>query len=125
MRLNHLMPMLAMLAALAASPALAQTDASRIYATACAACHGSDGRGATAAASAYPLVPADFTDCSFATREPDSDWLAVSHDGAFAYVWNQFDGTVSEIELPSVPGASACVAVVESDSGARSEPSFS
>jgi mono/diheme cytochrome c family protein len=81
MRLKNLTSMLTALAALAASPALAQTEAGRIYATACAACHGSDGRGAPAVASAYPLVPPDFTDCSFATREPDSDWIAVSHAG--------------------------------------------
>jgi mono/diheme cytochrome c family protein len=53
----------------------------QVYESACAACHGTDGRGGTAAASAYPLVPPDFTDCSFATREPDGDWLAVSHAG--------------------------------------------
>lgn len=29
--------------------------------------------------------------------------LALTRDGTFAYVWNQFDGTVSEIELPSFP----------------------
>jgi DNA-binding beta-propeller fold protein YncE/mono/diheme cytochrome c family protein len=28
--------------------------------------------------------------------------IALSHDGAFAYVWNQFDLTLSEIELPRV-----------------------
>jgi mono/diheme cytochrome c family protein len=62
----------------AAQPA---ATARRIYESACAACHGSDGRGAAAAASDYPLVPPDFTDCRFASREPDADWLAVSHAG--------------------------------------------
>lgn len=28
--------------------------------------------------------------------------IAVAHDGEHAYVWNQFDGTVSEIALPDV-----------------------
>lgn len=28
--------------------------------------------------------------------------VALSHDGKFAYVWNQFDLTISEIELPQV-----------------------
>jgi hypothetical protein len=63
--------------------ALAQTTrmGRQIYESACAACHGTDGRGGAAAASDYPLVPPDFTECSFATREADSDWLAVSHAG--------------------------------------------
>ncbi len=30
--------------------------------------------------------------------------VAVAHDGQHAYVWNQFDGTVSELELPDVDG---------------------
>ncbi|MDP2341284.1 MAG: c-type cytochrome [Deltaproteobacteria bacterium] len=30
--------------------------------------------------------------------------VALAHDGAHAYVWNQFDGTVSELELPDVDG---------------------
>lgn len=54
---------------------------SELYITYCAACHGRDGRGSAAAIASYPLVPPDFTDCSFATREPDTDWLAVTHDG--------------------------------------------
>jgi YVTN family beta-propeller protein len=29
--------------------------------------------------------------------------VALRHDGEAAYVWNQFDGTVSEIQLPEVP----------------------
>jgi hypothetical protein len=51
-----------------------------VYQAACAACHATDGRGVTAAAADYLPRP-DFTDCNFATREPDADWLAVSHAG--------------------------------------------
>ena len=51
------------------------------YEAACAACHDFDGRGAAAADSGYPLAVPDFTDCNFAAREPDSDWLAISHAG--------------------------------------------
>lgn len=68
--------------ALASAPALASArTGGELYEAACAACHGSDGRGTPAVAAAYPLIPPDLTDCNFATREPDSDWLAVSHDG--------------------------------------------
>lgn len=49
-----------------------------VYMAACATCHGADGRG-TAVDFEEPLP--DFTDCSFATREPDADWYAVTHDG--------------------------------------------
>lgn len=52
-----------------------------VYATACAACHGADGRGATATTVAFEEPLPDFTDCNFATREPDADWAAVSHEG--------------------------------------------
>ncbi len=31
-----------------------------------------------------------------------ADGVALAHDGATAYVWNQFDGSVSELELPRV-----------------------
>ena len=45
----------------------------------------------------------DFTDCSFATREPDSDWLAVIHDGGpargFAKMMPAFGAALSEEEL--------------------------
>jgi len=63
--------------------AAAQPDRTgrQIYEAACASCHGADGRGTAAVAADYPLAPPDFTDCNFATREGDIDWLAVSHDG--------------------------------------------
>jgi mono/diheme cytochrome c family protein len=65
-----------------ASAVAAQTRSGRdVYEAACATCHASDGRGVTPAAADYPLPRPDFTDCNFATREPDTDWLAVSHMG--------------------------------------------
>jgi mono/diheme cytochrome c family protein len=65
-----------------ASAAAAQPRSGReVYESACATCHAGDGRGVTPAAMDYPLPRPDFTDCNFATREPDTDWLAVSHAG--------------------------------------------
>jgi hypothetical protein len=66
-----------------AADGLAQTAPAgrQVYESACAACHGTDGRGGAAVAAEYPLAMPDFTDCSFATREPDADWLAVRHAG--------------------------------------------
>jgi hypothetical protein len=75
----------------------------QIYESSCAACHGSDGRGTPAVASEYPLVPPDFTDCSFATREPASDWVAVAHTGGpargFSRLMPAFVGALSREEL--------------------------
>jgi len=63
------------------SPVEGQRSASQLYGAACAACHGNDGRGRSAAELGFDLPMPDFTDCSFATREPDSDWYAIVHDG--------------------------------------------
>lgn len=53
----------------------------RVYQVACAACHGNDGRGAPAEQVGLEIPLPDFTDCQFAPREPDQDWLAVTHEG--------------------------------------------
>jgi mono/diheme cytochrome c family protein len=52
-----------------------------LYRSACAACHGVDGRGATQVLVGFDTPLPDFTNCSFSTVEPDADWLAVAHDG--------------------------------------------
>jgi mono/diheme cytochrome c family protein len=72
---------LALLAAGAPAGAAPERSGKELFEAACASCHGVDGRGGTAAAAGYPLTPPDLTDCNFATREPDTDWLAVSHRG--------------------------------------------
>jgi hypothetical protein len=56
------------------------TDA-ELYGAACASCHGTDGRGLDRALVAFEEPLPDFTDCDFAAREPDSDWIAIAHDG--------------------------------------------
>ena len=53
----------------------------QLYQAACAACHGSDGRGATQAMTGLETPLPDFTDCRFASREPSADWMAVVHEG--------------------------------------------
>jgi len=52
-----------------------------LYARACTACHGPDGRGRTASELAFDIPVPDFTDCDFASREPDADWTAIIHEG--------------------------------------------
>jgi mono/diheme cytochrome c family protein len=59
----------------------AQDDGRELYRAACAACHGLDGRGQPRATVGFDTPLPDFTDCAFATPEPDVDWMAVIHRG--------------------------------------------
>mgnify|MGYP000964689497 CR=1 FL=1 len=53
----------------------------QVYTAACASCHGSNGTGMPREHVGFDVPLPDFTDCSFATREPDGDWFAVVHQG--------------------------------------------
>ncbi|MDX1674591.1 MAG: c-type cytochrome, partial [Longimicrobiales bacterium] len=74
-----------------------------VYETTCAACHGSDGTGAPATRVGFQAPLPDFTDCSFASREPDADWVAVAHEGGpvrgFDATMPAFGEAVSGAEL--------------------------
>jgi hypothetical protein len=63
-------------------------DGESLYGTYCASCHGVDGSGGPAAL-ALEVQPADFSDCSFALREPDGDWIAVAHGGGASRGFSQ------------------------------------
>lgn len=52
-----------------------------LYMLACANCHGTDGKGGSVRQLGLQTPPPDFTDCDFANREPDGDWIAVAHQG--------------------------------------------
>jgi len=75
----------------------------QVYRAACATCHGADGKGAPQSRVGFALPLPDFTDCSFANREPDSDWYAVIHDGgparAFDPLMPAFAEALSEVEM--------------------------
>lgn len=79
-----------------------------LYAAACASCHGMDGGGAPATLVAFEDSLPDFRDCAFATREPDADWLAVTHDGgparAFGRMMPAFGGALTIDEMQRVLG---------------------
>ena len=60
-----------------------------LYAAACAACHGADGRGMPRSTVGFDVPLPDFTDCSFATVEADADWMAVAHDGGPARAFDR------------------------------------
>jgi mono/diheme cytochrome c family protein len=82
-------PILAILALVlvsgAADPVAAQgrdlSNPAGVYEAACATCHGDDGSGAPAERVGFDVPLPDFTDCSFASREPAADWFAVTHAG--------------------------------------------
>lgn len=80
-----------------------QRTAAEIYEQACSTCHARDGRGASPAATVFADPIPDFTDCQFATREPDLDWLAVIHDGgparAFGRMMPAFSGALTMDEM--------------------------
>ena len=52
-----------------------------LYIAACSSCHGLYGNGVPQEQLGFDVVPADFTDCSFASREPSADWVAIAHAG--------------------------------------------
>ena len=61
-------------------PAQTRT-AEELYRTACATCHGPDGKGSPRSVVGFEAPLPDFSDCAFATGEPDPDWFAVVHEG--------------------------------------------
>ena len=77
-----------------------------LYESACAACHGSDGRGRTFEDRGFELELPDFTDCEFASREPDPDWYAVIHEGgpvrAFGRMMPAFGDALTDDEIHSI-----------------------
>ena len=58
-----------------------QRTAEELYRTACATCHGPDGKGSPRSVVGFEAPLPDFSDCAFATGEPDPDWFAVVHEG--------------------------------------------
>jgi mono/diheme cytochrome c family protein len=64
-----------------APAAAVERTAEEVYRGACATCHGPDGRGSPRAVVGFEAALPDFSDCAFATGEPDPDWFAVIHEG--------------------------------------------
>ena len=68
-----------------------------LYNGACAACHASDGTGNPISTVGFDVSLPDFTDCRFASREPDGDWLAVVHQGGPVRVFDRMMPAFGEV----------------------------
>jgi mono/diheme cytochrome c family protein len=64
-----------------AGPLQAGRSAEDVYRDGCVTCHGPDGKGSPRAVVGFEVPLPDFTDCAFASGEPDPDWFAVIHEG--------------------------------------------
>lgn len=77
-----------------------------LYEAGCALCHGPDGRGASRDKVAFDLPLPDFSDCRFASREPDPDWIAIAHQGGpvrgFDRTMPAFGEAFSEPQLQAI-----------------------
>ena len=86
----------------AARASRADREGSEIYRTACAGCHGPDGRGMPQDRVGFDIPMPDLSDCNF-TREPDHDWAGVIHDGgparAFDHTMPAFGAALTQEEI--------------------------
>jgi mono/diheme cytochrome c family protein len=86
----------------AQAPASPRTG-KQVFETTCIACHGPDGRAGVNLDLEKIAKPPDFTDCAFASREPDRGFLAVAHNGGpargFSPLMPPWGTTYTEDEL--------------------------
>jgi len=84
----------------------AERSGKELYQSACAACHASDGKGAAQSQVGFDTPLPDFTDCQFAAREPDPDWVTVAHEGGpvrgFSEIMPSFGEALSIEEIQSI-----------------------
>jgi mono/diheme cytochrome c family protein len=84
----------------------ATSDGAELYRSACAACHGADGRGRSIAEVGFDNALPDFTDCDFSSREQNGDWSAIVHRGgpvrAFSRRMPAFGEALSDEQIDSV-----------------------
>lgn len=85
-----------------------QLSGRELYTQACANCHGADGKGGSVKQLGLQTPPPDFTDCNFANREPNGDWVAVAHQGGpirgFSTEMPAFGESLSVGELQKIMG---------------------
>jgi mono/diheme cytochrome c family protein len=83
-----------------------QASGKMLYSEACAACHGATGKGVAQSQLGFATPVPDFSDCDFANREPDADWIAVAHQGGpvrgFAKDMPAFGKALSQQQLQEI-----------------------
>jgi mono/diheme cytochrome c family protein len=83
-----------------------ERSGAEVFRTACATCHGPDGRGHTQRHVGFDVPIPDFTDCRTTTPEAESDWFAVIYNGgpvrAFARQMPAFGEALTESEIDRV-----------------------
>ena len=96
------------LGAMGAASQEASLNGRALYDSACASCHGADGRGRSQAQVGFDTPIPDFSDCEFASREPDADWATVIHQGGPIRVFNRmmpaFGEALSLEEIEAILG---------------------
>jgi mono/diheme cytochrome c family protein len=97
------------LGCLVAMPVLGAEDlvrGTKIYQANCASCHGPNGTPDTAMGQSLGVMPANFSDPLFNSREPMSDWKLVITEGGPALGFSDkmpaFGGTLSEKDIDAV-----------------------
>lgn len=77
-----------------------------LYETACMACHGENGTGAKASRVGFETPFPDFSDCSFASREGNQDWLSVVAEGgparAFSNIMPAFGTALTDEQIVQI-----------------------
>ena len=82
------------------------TTGKGLYETACMACHGVNGAGATPVRVGFSTPLPDFTDCSFASREGNEDWISVVAEGgpgrAFSNIMPAFGDALTDEQIVKI-----------------------
>lgn len=75
-----------------------------IFQAGCAGCHGPDGKGQPQHILGFepPATFPDFTDCSGSTRESDTQWSAVIHQGGHARAFSEIMPSFGPPENPAL-----------------------
>ena len=76
-------------AGVSAASAQSGRSGAELYRAGCAVCHGDDGRGAPRSQTGFDVPLPDFTDCAFASHEPDRDWQSVIRWGGPARAFDR------------------------------------
>jgi mono/diheme cytochrome c family protein len=84
------------------------TTGKQVWDAACVSCHGIDGKGAARTSVGFTTRLPDFTDCAFATKEPDSDWSATIHNGGpargFSRIMPAFGEALTDDQIDKLIG---------------------